>query len=259
MEPSEDRLQFTQRALDAAREYLHMPRVQRRLGCYTAELCEVAMNARAVAVIDGALCHDTQYEQTELIPVVALATDETALTTMLSPTPVQRRSIGDSITPWRHEYAQPIALPLGAAAATIAEPLLQMQWVTHESVRRMQVASVPTRPTVVLRHDDAPLGKVVSRLIHEFAHVGQRLYGPSPEGTSAQRSLAAELRAFGMQALTADGLLSPSDPALATIRRIEQLRQQYNGSIYSDTAFIANTALQQRLRELDFTFWYAHD
>ena len=259
MEPGEDRLQFTQHALDVAREYLHVPHMQRRLGRYATELCEVAMNARAVAAVDGMLYYDEHYEQTELIPVVTLAAGKTALTTMLSPTPVQCQSSGGNFTPWRHEYVQPIALPPNAAAATIAEPLLQAQWVMRDGVRYMEVVSVPTRPTIVLRYDDAPLGKVVSRLIHEFAHVGQRLYGPLPEGASAQRSLAAELRAFGMQALTANGLLAPHDPALVTIQRVEQLRQQYNGSIYSDTAFMANPALQQHLHEIDFTFWYAHD
>ena len=259
MEPSEDRLQFTQRALDAAREYLHLPYMQRRLGRYAAELCEVAMNARAIAVVDGTLCYDEYYEQSEIVPVIALVAGETAVTAMLSPTPVQCQSSGGNFTPWRHEYAQPIALPPSAAAVTIAEPLLQMQWAMQDGMRYMEMVPVPTRPTVVLRHDDVSLGKVVSRLIHEFAHVGQRVHGPLPEGVSAERSLTAELRAFGMQALTADGLLAPRDSALATIHRVEQLRQQYNGSIYSDTAFMANPALQQHLHEIDFTFWYAHD
>lgn len=261
MTPNErQQFEHTQHALDAAREMLHTPQLLRRMGALASGMREVAMNARALPVVNGVVHHVRGYEPTEMIPVIGLLREQSVVNSMLTQTPQQQRNT-QAIEPGRRVpqlqgFQDTLTLPVRAQAVTYAPGVMTTHWAYSGGQRTMAVQYDVARPIIGTLCDDAALGTRVLRLLHEFEHASNIIANPLQGGSASERSLSTELAAYGKEYWLSRGLVSPDSRMYTMAARVELYRDIYNGPIESDGAFTPNPQLVQRLVDDNFTHWF---
>ena len=241
---------FSRRVVDHAGELLAKPAVIEALGAKAAILDLVAGLAVALPVSNGEVGTEGMNDLSA-IPVVALSSGEKAIIAETSASPLQQYCATKA-------YGQKIASDFLVAKNTTDELVMPGDVF---GVCRARVATYPSvdpadeprmlysrgRPMIGLhykrRHD---VNYRALTLIHELDHAANKILFPFQfAANDDDYYLESELSAYAVQSAVGNAV-GLKDPRYAP-HRIEQIRQEFNGDVTANEAFMPRPELRERL------------